>query len=887
MDAVRWERIDALFHEARALDPDRRRAWLERTCGDDDALAAEVLELLDADQGAAPLLDRGLPGAARAVLAAGAPIFQNIGPYRLRSVLGEGGMGVVFLAEREDLGTLAAIKVLRDAWLSPHRRDRFATEQRALARLAHPGIARLHDAAALPDGTPYFVMEYVEGVPLTAWCAGHRATVPERLRRFRALCEAVQFAHRHAIVHRDLKPSNVLVTAEGAVKLLDFGISKQLENVDAPEDQTRTGLRLMTPAYAAPEQLRGDPVGVHTDVYALGVMLYELLAGRLPFDASRRTPGEMEMAVLEREPERPSLAFRRTARETESDAPPDPGRAAWEDLDVLCLTAMQKDPQRRYRTVEALVRDLDHFLADEPLEARPDTARYRIGKFLRRNARPAGAAAAAALAVIALVVFFTLRLAGARDAARAEAARTQRIQGFMLELFAGGGEAAGPADTLRVVTLLDRGVKEAGFLESEPAVQAELYQTLGGIYQALGNLPRADTLLQASLARRRRLYGGDHPDVAASEVALGLLRADQARMPEAERLVRHGLMVTRRHLPPAHPAVLRAGTALGHVLSERGAYDSAIAALDEALRPAPVRDPAGTDVLFGLRELADAHFYAGHYERSDSLNRRILALDRELLGERHPAVADALINLGATQFQRGRYGDAERLYRQALAIMQAYYGPDHPEVASAATMLGRALVYQGRPRAAEARTLLERALRIQERVYGPDHPRVASALNDLGHLAVADSDYAAAETDFTRMAAIYRHAYGNGHQMLGIAESNLAGVEMETGRLARAEARFRGVVALFTRAQGSTHLNTGIARIKLGRTLARERRWAQAERELAAGYGIVAAQSEPGVSWLQAARRDLVTVYDSLRQPAMAARFRRELADSVSTQPRR
>jgi serine/threonine-protein kinase len=429
-------------------------------------------------------------------------------------MLGEGGMGVVYLAERDDLGNMVAIKILRDAWLSPARRERFLAEQRMLAQLNHPSIARLYDANTLPDGTPWFAMEYVEGVPLTRYCEQLGSSIKQRLILFREVCTAVQHAHLHAVIHRDLKPSNVLVRPDGSVRLLDFGIAKQLDRFDAPADRTRTGLRLMTPAYAAPEQIRGDRVGIYTDVYSLGVVLYELLAGKLPFDLADRTPGEAERMILEQEPEKPS---------------------AIPDLDVLCLTAMHKDPERRYSSVEALIRDIDHYLRSEPLEAQRDTLRYRARKFIGRNRRAVTAAAVALTLVIGLVAFFTVRLAIARNRALAEAARTQRIQRFMLNLFEGGEKESGPADNLRVITLLDRGVQEAQDLNSEPAVQAELYQTLGSIYQKLGKLDRADSLLSSALDRRISLFGKDSSETADSLVALGLLRIDQERLPEALR----------------------------------------------------------------------------------------------------------------------------------------------------------------------------------------------------------------------------------------------------------------------------------------------------------------------------------------------------------------
>src|SRR6266576_3938501 len=327
MNAARWEQIQALFHAVADLPDPAQRASLEAQCAEDPALMTEVLTLLGEDARGDSLLDRDAAHVAAEVLDEGIPtalLDQTFGPYRLKEALGQGGMGVVYLAEREDLGSVAAIKILRDAWLSPDRRERFASEQRTLAQLNHPAIARLYDADTLPDGTPWFVMEYVEGVPLTEFCELHASSIPERLRLFRAVCEAVEHAHRHLIVHRDLKPSNILVKPDGSVKLLDFGIAKQLDSLEGPVDRTRTGLRLMTPAYAAPEQILGDPVGIHTDIYTLGVVLYELLTGRLPFDLSNRTPGEAETAIIKQGRERPSAA--RVGRGGLAARPREPGR---------------------------------------------------------------------------------------------------------------------------------------------------------------------------------------------------------------------------------------------------------------------------------------------------------------------------------------------------------------------------------------------------------------------------------------------------------------------------------------------------------------------------------------------------------------------------------
>src|SRR5579859_6358088 len=370
MDATRLKQIQNLFLEVVDLPEGERDSFLKTACHDDDALRSEVLSMLQEDAGSGSLLDSDLAQVARDLLAEspGVDPPREFGPYRLIRLLGEGGMGVLYLAERSDLGSLVAIKILRDAWLSPARRERFAAEQRTLAQLNHPWIARFYDASVLPDGTPYFVMEYIEGIPLTDYCSGKKCTIEQRLHLFRQICEAVQHAHSHAVIHRDLKPSNILVKEDGSVRLLDFGIARQMESLGVEVDQTITGLRLMTPAYASPEQVRGDRIGISTDVYSLGVILYELLAGAHPFDLSNLTPAEAASIIATHDPGKPSAAVRRSAAPHSGAAAL--SRSAWADLDVLCATAMHKDPQRRYRSVEALIRDVDHYLRAEPLEAR-------------------------------------------------------------------------------------------------------------------------------------------------------------------------------------------------------------------------------------------------------------------------------------------------------------------------------------------------------------------------------------------------------------------------------------------------------------------------------------------------------------------------------------
>ena len=486
MDVARWRRIQDLFHHAVTLPGAEQRPFLHDTCGDDEELISEVLAMLEQDADGNSLLDHGVAELAQRTLTVPALLSKEFGGYRIIRLLGEGGMGVVYLAERKALRDQVAIKVLRDAWLSPSRRERFASEQRTLAQLNHPSIARLYDAATMDDGTPFFVMEYVEGIPLTEYCRKHNSSVRERLKLFRAVCEAVQHAHAHAVIHRDLKPSNILVRADGSVRLLDFGIAKQIESLDLAVDQTMTGLRMMTPAYAAPEQVRGERVGIGTDVYSLGVILYELLTGELPFDLSNLTPAEAAAIVAEHEPGKPSTAVRRSNQTDPHAHTRSLTKAAWSDLDVLCLTAMHKDPRRRYSSVEALIRDVDHYLHGEPLEARPDTVGYRLRKFINRNRRAVIVGSAAIALVIGLVVFFTLRLARERDHAARETAIAVAVNQFLADDLLGRGN---PFQSGKASETLFDAIKEASpsidrKFAKEPEVAARLHLTIA---QALDN----------------------------------------------------------------------------------------------------------------------------------------------------------------------------------------------------------------------------------------------------------------------------------------------------------------------------------------------------------------------------------------------------------------
>ena len=874
--AERWQRMQDVFHEASELPRAAQRTHVEARSDGDATFVTQVIAMLEEDVRADSMLDHGLAPVATSLLdttAADEVPGGDFGPYRLVRLLGEGGMAVVYLAEREDLGSEAAIKLMHHAWMSPARRERFASEQRTLAQLNHPGIAHLYDAGTLPDGTPWIAMEYVNGQTLTAWTRANAQPLTARLRLFREICEAVQHAHGHLIVHRDLKPSNILVTADGRAKLLDFGIAKQLAPESDDAGATRTGLQMMTPAYAAPEQIRGEPTGVHTDVYALGVVLYELLSGRLPFDVAGRTASDVEATILGTDPVRPSVVARAATHGA------DASRATWADLDVLCLTAMHREPARRYRTVDALLRDVDHYLQNEPLEARPDSAGYRTAKFAQRHRTTLVASGAVLAVIVALTTVSALRIRAARDTAVREAQRAQQIQRFTLSLFEGGEQLSEPGDSLRAVTLVERGVVEAATLAAEPVVQAELYQTLASIFQRLGRLDRADSLLQRAITARKALPA-DHPDVARSLTALAGLRVAQSQLPEAEKLAREGLAASRRARAPGHRDIAVAATVLGKVLEERGAYADAIAVMRDALTLHTALAPVSPDVAEASTQLGNDYFYAGDYAGADSLFRQSRAVAQRLYGDRHPLVADALINLGAVQFQRGEFAAAEKYDREGLAIIRYVYGDNDPRTAAALTMLGRALVAE--EKYDQAAPLTRQALAIREKVFGAISPQVASTVNEMGITALRTKRYDEADAAFARNVGIYQAVYHGPHNLLGTALSNRGSVYTARGDNVQAEKFYRDALAVYLKVLPPTHLDVGIVRVKLGRVLMRQHRYADGERESAAGLAILLAQTSPATSFVKNARGDLAQMYDSLGQPAKAVAMRRALADTTT-----
>jgi eukaryotic-like serine/threonine-protein kinase len=867
MDGKRWERIQWLFHEALSFSEAERNHFLSASRDSADVIA-EVRAMLQADSGNNSFLDCGLPEVAKDVLGASpVPVSQQeFGPYRLQRPLGEGGMGVVWLAQREDAGNLVAIKFLLHAGLSPARRERFTREIRTLGKLTHPSIARLYDAGTLSDGTPWFVMEYVEGLRIHEYCAQRDLTLKERLRLFRSVCEAVQYAHGQEIIHRDLKPSNILVDRNGSPRLLDFGIARELHQTGETFESTKPALRFCSPHYAAPEWACDGIVGMFTDVYSLGIILREMLTGQVTEERSQSSAPDDQAQV---DPVRPSMAPK------PSHVPPGFSEAEWRDFDVICMKATHQDPVQRYPSVEALIRDIDHFLKNEPLEARPDTMGYRTVKFVRRNRRTVLAFSAVIVLIVGMVVVFTVRLAKARNAALAEAARREEIQWLMLNLLQGGDKLAGPAKDQRVVTLIDHGAQEAQLLSGQPDIQADLYQTLGTMYQKLGNLDRADALLRLSLDIREGMP--ENPAaLAESLIALGLLQSEQGKYSEAEQSVRRALQDIQMHDPKNRPLLARAEASLGSVLAAGGHAAQSVDILKHAISAMESEGPdASANLSRAIGDLADAQLYLGHYDESIALNQRALDIDLHIYGGTHPHIADDLGNLAQIQEIRGYYSQAEAYERRALRITMDWYGADHSESARKMTTLASTLNLESK--FAEAENLLSRAVAILEQTYGDNNERVAYVLNAFGGSLLHEKKFTKAEGTYHKVIAIYRSNYGDGDYRVAVAMDNLSSVYAAEQRYRDAETLLFDVVARLSKSVGPENIQTGIAEVRLGRTMLHEKKYREAAQHSRAGYEALCKQTSTQTSYIQGALHDLIADYTALGDLRQGDDFQKKL----------
>lgn len=747
--AIDRRQVDTLVTTLRTLPDGARDAALRSACGDDPGLAEAVRAGLAEAGGATLLTDGGLPAAIP--LAPDRWLGRRLGAWRIEGLLGRGGMGMVYLAARDDgaYQQRAALKLMQAGGDEAHLRARFHAERQILARLEHPHIARLLDGGVEADsGVPWLVLEYVEGVDLMAWCQSHRLGVDERLQLFLDVCAAVEHAHRQLVVHRDLKPSNILVDATGQVKLLDFGIAKLL----ADEGAVQTQMRMFTPAYAAPEQLRGEPATTGVDVYALGLLLYELLTGRQPYAGPDTTPHEQQRAILERDPTRPSRAVLAAGSTCDYTATHGSdaralARRLGGDLDAIVARAMRKDPVQRYASVAELADDVRRHLAREPVRAHRGGLRYRLGRFLERHAL---ASAFAGLALLGLLAGLGLalwqageaRAAAARESA--ERARAEATRDFVVKAFTG----LNPTQSVSGVQLSLRDFVNQNLARldqelADPAARAELRLTLATALRDLGAPAEAAPALEQAERELAAAFGPVSARVAEALHHRGMTAAALGNRAQQAELARRAVAMLEQ-VPDVDPLkLIAARSSLARVANEAGRHREALAQTlairDERVRLLGVEDSRSA---VDYNNLCSTRWYLGDYAAAEADCRRgseLLATDPAAPRSRMSFLGNVL---GLVQLAQGRYAEADGTFDEAIAIARVHLGERHPHVATLLVNKARVRLDSGDPAATLA--LLDEAETIQastgsKSTTGPSLAIRAAALKALGRLAEAEA----------------------------------------------------------------------------------------------------------------------------------------------------
>lgn len=882
------------------MAPDEQLQFVRSACADDDALYARVAAQLhsrqawfDEDLDTEEPIPSTFDG-------------ERIGPYRILRSLGRGGMGEVFLAERADeqFSQQVAIKLVRRGLLSRQARGRLKLERQILATLDHPNIARLFDGGTTDDGTPYIVMEYIDGRPIDAYCNENRLTVAERLKLFQTVCAAVHRAHQNLIVHRDLKPSNILITADGVPKLLDFGIAKILDDRQLMHTMavTQADYRMMTPDHASPEQIRGEPITTASDIYVLGVLLYELLCGFKTVHLKGQRLSDLDRQICEDTPLTPSAAVAAAIdsgnddiRAIAGERSVSPSRLRRElsgDLDNIVLMSMRKEPERRYSSSEQFAADVDRHLRGLPVIARADAWTYRAEKFVRRHGLVLGftAALVVMLAGFSITTYIQARhieherdvAEAERERARAEQERAEAVSAFLIDSFKRADPSKSRGKEITAREILDSGARRvASELRAQPALQATLLDTIGSVYLGLSLPGDAQPLIEQGLSVRRSLFGENSLDVAHSLYSLNRVYQQQGELPAAEKLAQQSLDITRKLTAPDSLETAASLCRLGAIKQSMWALDAARDLFDGCLRIRIAR--LGRDhelVTVPMDNLARIAQAKGDFATAERLYREALDIDRRTNGEDHPWYIRHLTNLATALHEQGKLDDAGPLYREALALSRQVNTETHFDTIDIMTNLGRYQMDAGDLDGAQK--TYEAVLRLNLEHRGNRQEHVGYTLESLGALAYKRNRLPAAERYYREALDIYREKLPADHAYAAATASKLGTVLIESARPEQAERVLRGAVAAWSAPQNHDDVGAlGTARVRLGRALALQRRDADAEREYLEGYPLLLKAPAPDERMIVTARQWIEEFYRTTGRPQAAHAYFERTARSA------
>ena len=841
METGHWRKIERIYHSALERESSQRAAFVEQACDGDEPLQREVKSLLAQAEDTENFLEApAMEVAARSLAAASEPGERPhpaaIGRYRIVRLLGEGGMGTVYEAEQEEPRRRVALKVIKLGLASPDRLRRFRRESQALARLQHPGIAQIYESTTADTGfglQPYLAMEFIRGLPLKEYAEMHRLDTRQKLMLMVKVCQAVHHAHQRGLIHRDLKPGNILVDEAGQPKILDFGVARITEE-DAPEGdgqstlQTSLGQVVGTLAYMSPEQVLGRPleVDVRSDVYSLGVILYELMSGRLPYQVSQRQLPEAVHTILEEEPASLS-SMDRTYRG---------------DIETLTRKALEKDKTRRYASAADLVSDIQRYLADEPILARPPSASYQLGKFARRH-RTLMAGLAAVFIVLLAGIAVTTSMAVRASRAEAEArAVNEFLQNDVLAQAGATAQArpgTAPDPDLKVRTALDRAAAGiAQRFEKQPMVEASIRQTIGNAYVDLGIYPEAQKHLQRALELRHGQLAEDHPDMLSIMSDLAWLYRNEGLFAQAEPIASRVLEIRRRTLGKTHPDTLEAMNDLGLLYRYEGKLKQAEKLVSEVLEIR--RRTSGEEnvaTLFAMNTLGFVYQMEGKYPQAETLFSKVLEVRRRVSGPEHPTTLIAADNLAIVYYREQKYPEAESLFAKNLEMRRRVLGGEHPDTLDTMNNLGA--TYRGEGKWAQAEVVLSNVLGAKRRVLGEENPSTLMSMLNVAVMYRYRGDYSKAEPLMVRAVDLQRRVLGEEHPDGLAGMYRLAALYSDEGKYTQAEPLFTKALKGQLRVLGEAHHDTLNSQAGLGQLELREHKYAEAEstlRDLLKGY---------------------------------------------------
>ncbi|MBD3615080.1 MAG: serine/threonine protein kinase [Gracilimonas sp.] len=945
MTHERWMKLKQIFNTALELRGAERVTYLNEACGDDRELKEEVLSLLEAHKTSGKF-DQPPEQLLKEVFSkhsAGNKKGEHIGPYKIIETLGYGGMGSVYLAERADgqFEQQVALKLLRTGFTTENQTRRFQAERQILATLNHENIARLLDGGVTDDGQPWFAMEHVKGQPLDEYCDAKELSLEQRLNLFLKVCGAVQSAHQKLIVHRDLKPSNILVTEDGTVKLLDFGIAKVLDHeniLEGTASLTKTGLLPLTPAYASPEQVRGEPMTTASDIYQLGVVLYELLTGSRPYTVSGKTPSEIEQIICEEHPTLPSTAITELLHEGK-DAENSLKKVSSNrqtkvaqlqkylkgDLDTIVMKAIRKEPDRRYESAEQLAADVRNYLNGQTVTAHPDSLGYRVNKFVRRHRLGVAASTIITLLLIGYattITWHSQRTQAALKHAQQETAKAEQVTDFLIDMLETSDPAEAMGDTLTTLVLLERGIAQAEQLDSQPDIQARMFDAAGRIYMALGQYENARPLIERSLNLRKELFGDDHLIVSENLHNLAHLHKENGNYDVAGKLYQNALELRRVHLPPDDPRIAESLYHLGmfhqRVKSDLETAESFLNQSLEIRRKAygmqhekvaeSLRGLGGLSLAKGKHNEAETYFidaldiqkdllgdkhpetlttvnnlailkaWSGDYNIAITLLRKSLKQRYEVLGTGHHSTAIQLNNLAFIAGHQGDYNEAEQLLKEAISVMSASVGEDHPHALVFKTSLARIKHITGEYE--EAETLHRETLKTKRDLLGPGHPDVAASLIQLGSLLRDQQNYREAESLLREAISIHHNSLGEEHPLLISGYYLLGQIHLDVGNYQEAGKIFHETLKIREQTQAIDHADIAIAHSLQGACLTDLEFYAEAESLIGDVHSLLQNIDDTEQLLRQQLLQQIIELYEMWGNPEQAQEYRKLLADA-------